>query len=184
MQKDILDQLHKWYEALNAQKQLCYNDLPALDLYMDQVVSVVESFLAPYFDDTAKLITPSIINNYVKLDIIPSPTKKKYSREHIAKLIIVCVLKQVLPIPSIKTLMDTQLKKLPINDFFDLFCAQLHTILCSMIETEQYSPDTPAEDKIDRILLELAIKAGSGKIIADRLLLSYEEPIKKKKQNG
>ena len=86
MQQDIIDQLHKWRESLNAKEILCFEDLPSIDLYMDQVVSVIEKLLSPYFNDTTKLITPSIINNYVKLNIIPPPTKKEILQRTYCKI--------------------------------------------------------------------------------------------------
>ena len=45
-----------------------------------------------------------MINNYVKTGLIPHPDKKKYTKEHLAGLMAVCMLKQVLPIQDIKTL--------------------------------------------------------------------------------
>ena len=84
-----------------------WEDLPEIDLYMDQVIALMEKYLSDLTtQEDSKLITPSMINNYVKLNIIPAPTKKKYSREHIAYLVIICSLKQVMPIPKIKELID------------------------------------------------------------------------------
>lgn len=69
-------------EILNTRKIPLWNELPELDLYMDQIIVLMEKYLGSTPKD--KLITPSMINNYVKLGIIPSPTKKKYSKVHIA----------------------------------------------------------------------------------------------------
>ena len=91
-------------EVLNARKIPLWNELPELDLYMDQVIGLMEKYLNASKKD--KLITPSMINNYVKLGIMPPPQKKKYSKTHIAYLIIICSLKQVMPIPNIKILID------------------------------------------------------------------------------
>ena len=56
--------------------------LPDIELYMDQVVSVVTKFLeVPSTIGLNRSITPSMINNYVKLKIIPSPKMKKYSKK-------------------------------------------------------------------------------------------------------
>ena len=55
-----------------------WEDLPEIDLYMDQVIALMEKYLSDLTtQDDSKLITPSMINNYVKLNIIPAPTKKK-----------------------------------------------------------------------------------------------------------
>ena len=84
-------------EKLAEHKLPRWNALPDIELYMDQVVAVMEKQLSLYqenYAEDARLITPSIINNYVKLKIIPAPVKKRYSREHLAYLIIICILKQ------------------------------------------------------------------------------------------
>ena len=54
------------------------------------------------------LLTNSMINNYVKNGVLPHPEKKKYSRQHLAALMAICMLKQVLTIPDIATLLDGQ----------------------------------------------------------------------------
>ena len=56
--------------------------LPDIELYMDQVISLVTKYLEVYDNVMGlhKLVTPSMINNYVKLGIIPAPIKKKYSK--------------------------------------------------------------------------------------------------------
>ena len=93
-----------------------WTDLPEIDLYMDQVIALMEKYLSDLIlEDDNKLITPSMINNYVKLNIIPAPLKKKYSREHIAYLLIICSLKQVMPIPKIKELIDLKLQTCTID---------------------------------------------------------------------
>ena len=78
-----------------------WNELPDIGLYMDQVITLINKYierLSPCGDGT---LTPSMINNYVKLGIIPCPVKKKYSRVQLSRLIMICVMKPVLPIQSI-----------------------------------------------------------------------------------
>lgn len=118
-------------EILSSRKIPIWNDLPDIDLYMDQIIVLMEKYLGTSHKD--KLITPSMINNYVKLGIIPPPEKKKYSRTHIAYLIIICSLKQVMPIPDIKILIDEQLKKDTIeellNDYSKLYSSSIEKII-------------------------------------------------------
>ena len=72
-----------------------WEDFPVVDLYMDQVIELVNNYLAEFMPFAENIsITPAMINNYVKSKIIPSPVKKRYSRIHIAYIIIVCILKQ------------------------------------------------------------------------------------------
>ena len=63
-------------------------DIPNIDLYMDQVTTFMDEHLASSkrFDDD-KILTKTMINNYTKNKLIPPPQKKKYSKEHMLSLI-------------------------------------------------------------------------------------------------
>ncbi len=98
-----------------------WNDLPDIDLYMDQVISLMEKYLTYVAGSDSKTLTPSMINNYVKLNIIPAPNKKKYSREHIAYLLIICSLKQIMPISRIKEMIDIKLQNSTISEILDYY---------------------------------------------------------------
>ena len=113
----------KYSEKLYARKIPLWNELPELDLYMDQIIVLMEKYLGSNPED--KLITPSMINNYVKLGIIPPPIKKKYSKTHIAYLIIICSLKQVMPIADIKILIEEKLEKISIEELLNEY-SKLH----------------------------------------------------------
>ena len=67
-----------------------WDDLPDIELYMDQVVSILEKNLS-VFSNGEKLITPSMINNYVKQKIVKPPVKKRYDKMHLAYLFVVCI---------------------------------------------------------------------------------------------
>ena len=98
-----------------------WSDLPEIDLYMDQVIALMEKYLTDGSSPDSKLITPSMINNYVKLGIMPAPVKKKYSREHLAYLVIICSLKQVMPISNIKVMIEQKLEKNTIAETLDFY---------------------------------------------------------------
>lgn len=53
-----------------------------------------------------KVLTKTMINNYAKNHLLPSPDKKKYSRNHMILLTFIYYFKNVLPINDIKTLMS------------------------------------------------------------------------------
>ena len=65
-------------------------DIPDIELYMDQVTTFMDEHLKSYkrFDDD-KLLTKTMINNYTKNNLLPSPNKKKYSKEHMLLLIFI-----------------------------------------------------------------------------------------------
>ncbi len=81
-------------------------DIPNIDLYMDQVTTFMEKHLGSsrrYDDD--KIMTKTMINNYAKNDLLPPPEKKKYNKEHIMLLIFIYYLKNILSISDIDRLL-------------------------------------------------------------------------------
>ncbi len=87
------------------------SEIPNINLYMDQVTTLMEKYLADkkrFPDD--KIMTKTMINNYVKNDLMPSPDKKFYNKDHILMLIFIYYLKNILSIKDIKTLLT------PISD--------------------------------------------------------------------
>lgn len=48
---------------------------------MDQVITFLNKQLELFTMDGERLLTPSMINNYVKDGVLPRPVQKKYGRE-------------------------------------------------------------------------------------------------------
>ena len=81
--------------------------IPNINLYMDQVLSFMNENLENNMRDSKdKSLTKSMINNYVKNDIIPKPENKKYLPQHIISLIYIFYLKQILSLDDVKTIMN------------------------------------------------------------------------------
>ncbi len=82
-------------------------DIPNIDLYMDQVTTFMDSQLATsrrHPDD--KILTKTMINNYAKNDLLPPPEKKKYSKEHVLTLIFIYYFKNILSISDIQSVLN------------------------------------------------------------------------------
>ena len=77
-----------------------WDELPDFELYMDQVLSLTGRYLEGMPNSEDSKLTASMINNYVKVKIIPAPQGKRYSRRHVAYLLLLCILKPVLPIAA------------------------------------------------------------------------------------
>ena len=58
---------------------------------------------------------------------VPAPVRKKYSREHIACLLIVCIMKQVFNISMIKDIMPDFDDEQQIKDTYNDFVMRLKT---------------------------------------------------------
>lgn len=81
-------------------------DIPNIDLYMDQVTTFMDQQLAHskrYEED--KILTKTMINNYAKNNLLPPPSKKKYSKEHLLLLIYIYYFKSILSISDIQNLL-------------------------------------------------------------------------------
>jgi len=103
---DPAQRLVEWLDKLERFDLPDWDSLPQLDLYMDQVILLLNRYLAPldlYGEE--KTITASIINNYVRMKVMPPPVKKRYSRVHLAYLVIICSLKQSLSISCIQRML-------------------------------------------------------------------------------
>lgn len=80
-------------------------DIPNIDLYMDQVTTFMEDHLGRLKrTEDDKVLTKTMINNYAKNDLLPSPEKKKYSKDHVLLLTFIYYFKSFLTIGDIKTL--------------------------------------------------------------------------------
>ena len=102
-EREAARRLGAWEESRRAFALPDWESLPRLGLYMDQVILLLTQYLGPLSrGEEDKPITASIINNYVRLKVMPPPVKKKYSQVHLASLIIICVLKQSLSISDIQ----------------------------------------------------------------------------------
>ncbi len=93
-------------ELLDKVKLMDANQIPNIGLYMDQVTTYMEEYLGGLKRDPEdKILTKTMINNYAKNDLLPSPEKKKYSKNHILLLHFIYYFKNVLSISDITTLM-------------------------------------------------------------------------------
>lgn len=109
MDREVLE---KMISELNLEEQISYDSIPNLDLYMDQVITLFEDKLSHtkrYEED--KLLTKTMINNYIKDRLLMPAVKKKYTKEHVVLMIILYELKQVLTIGDIKELFSTMIKE-------------------------------------------------------------------------
>ena len=103
--KSNAEQLSGLMEFLNSQTHVTPEEIPNIDLYMDQVTTFMEEHLKDskrYEED--KVLTKTMINNYAKNNLLPPPVKKKYSREHMLLLVFIYYFKNMLSFHDIETL--------------------------------------------------------------------------------
>jgi len=102
--KEYMEQI---FQRLREMSYIRPSDIPGIDLYMDQVTTFMDEHLEHMKrHDSDKMLTKTMINNYTKNDLLPSPNKKKYSKEHMLLLIFIYYFKNVLPIGDIQEIID------------------------------------------------------------------------------
>ena len=104
---DNNDLLNSILASLDRIKYINPDDIPGIDLYMDQVTTFMDSRLKSSVRHPGedKILTKTMINNYAKNDLLPPPVKKKYSKEHVLLLIFIYYYKGILSIGDIQTLL-------------------------------------------------------------------------------
>jgi len=136
--------------------------IPDLGLYMDQVITYIEHQLEPLYGEAAKsLLTPSMINNYVKSGLVPRPVGKKYYREHLALLMMIVTLKPVASMDDILRL-TTPPHDQNIKQLYDAFCSMQKTVFHSI----SIDPQTTA--------LQHAVTATAYRLVAEAALNEAE----------
>lgn len=107
MTKDMRDFLNDITQTLHQIDYVKPEDLPNIDLYMDQVTTFMDSSLeASKRHPNDKVLTKTMINNYAKNNLLPPPEKKKYSKEHILCLIFIYYFKNILSISDIQKIFN------------------------------------------------------------------------------
>ena len=143
-----------------------WEELPDIDLYMDQVIALMNRYLDNRTKD--KMITPSMVNNYVKMKVMPAPVKKKYTREHLMYLIVICVLKQVMPLSSVETVLKDGLEQTEPAVFYGRF-RELYGDAFRTAAEEAISLTAAGASRTDA-MLSLAMKAQAEQNLAEDLL--------------
>ncbi|MBT2697386.1 DUF1836 domain-containing protein [Bacillus sp. ISL-40] len=115
-----MENINQIIENLGLDTNLNLNEIPKIDLYMDQVIQLFENkFNESKRNEEEKVLTKTMINNYAKGKLIFPIHNKKYSREHLILMSLIYQLKGALSINDIKVTLDGVNKKI-IQDEIDL----------------------------------------------------------------
>jgi len=134
-------------------KEIKINDIPSIDLYMDQVTTFMDDGLNSFKrTNKDKILTKTMINNYAKDKVLFSPNKKKYSKRHIIILILIYHLKSILSISDIGKLLHSLNFSMEDEDIFETY---EHFLNIHNEEISHFSEDmTKIMDKIKTDLKE------------------------------
>lgn len=131
--KNYLRELLSGMEKTNYVKP---HDIPDIDLYMDQVTTFMDEHLeATKRFESDKLLTKTMINNYTKNDLLPSPNKKKYSKDHMYLLVFIYYLKNVLSMSDIRQIV-TPMKEMFFGPGKEISLEDIYSEVFSMMEEQ------------------------------------------------
>ncbi len=124
-----------------------WEELPDIDLYMDQVIKLTEKHL---YVIGIKPVTAAMINNYVKLNLLPAPIAKKYTRQHVAFIFAIAILKDVFEIVQIREGILYETQVLGLKQAYNLFVTEVENAV-RMIELQgqQAQPMALMEGSLD-----------------------------------
>ena len=172
--ENIKKTLENWLNELNHFSFKNYEELPDIELYMDQVVTYLEKQLQIFQTSSLdKQITSSMINNYVKGNVVSAPISKKYNKEHLAMIEEICTLKQVLTIAEVKQIISQRYNTVEKAEVFNSFNAMNNEKIDAAIsEAFKHLNDIDDNDKdqLINLALDFALTANCYINISKRIL--------------
>lgn len=148
-----------------------WDEIPNLDLYLDQVISLVDNYLSPILpvENSEAILTKSMVNNYVKHKVIEAPVKKKYNKNSVCCLIAVCILKSVFSMNDISILLKTGLDIGNPEDTYRKFCNAIEKAVKCAFEGTAYAE--PASTNAEPYLLQNIAQAFACKLYTQQYCL-------------
>lgn len=171
--KVLEKKMSEWGESLLDFHLPRWEELPELDLYMDQVITLVDQYLSPIIQpEKHTLLTPSMVNNYVKNGMIPAPKKKRYTRKHVAFLIAITLLKQVLTISEVKQGILFQGKMIGIRQAYNLYCEMQEEAIYGICRQAlgQKMMENHGLYEIQYLAAASSTKAFANKLLAEKMI--------------
>ena len=175
----LKENAQQWDRLLEGYQLPEWDDFPELPLYMDQVIYLMNQYLSLLDrEENRQQVTPAMINNYVKLAIIPRPVKKRYDRVHLAFLIMVCVLKQTVSTAEIKKLIPVNFGEKEIKPLYegfrDAFRGAKNTFRENMERDVERIIESDA-DPATSLVFRTALISSLSREWAERILSFYPE---------
>ena len=176
--QEVADKLRYWQAFMQQFHLPTWEELPDLALYMDQVVALVGRYvnLQPHSGPKEPLLTASAVNNYVRLKLIPPPVKKRYSRVHLAYLIVICLLKGSMSLSSIQQMFPADMDEAAVKQNYQNFLVRYRAAYLRCVEQlEQLAapvldPQEESPDQVDSLVRSTAVAATLYKLVTDKLL--------------
>ncbi|MBR2784043.1 MAG: DUF1836 domain-containing protein [Firmicutes bacterium] len=158
-----------------------YRELTDVGLYLEQVVRLLNTYLAPLGEGE---LTASMVSNYVKQGLLPRPEKKLYYAGHLARLLFIGAAKNAAALEDIRLLLELQEQKCELSAAYDSFCQSFEEALFAAFGLTRDAPPEPAVSNLpapcdaENSLLQQLIRAAVARIYLDHSLRLFRQ------QNG
>lgn len=149
-----------------------YNEIPDVGLYLDQTAKYIMQYLNMLEDIT---ITNSMISNYVKKNLVPSPVKKQYTREHIAILIFIAIAKSVISLDNISRLMAFQKSCYDTRIAYNYFCDEFEQAVRIVFGIKGDLPEISENNKEEKMLLRNLVVTAANEVYLAKYFASIPE---------
>ena len=184
--QQVAEKLRYWQRFMQNFHLPTWEELPDLELYMDQVVSLVVRYvnLQPHSAPKDSILTASAVNNYVRLKLIPPPVKKRYSLVHLAHLIVICCLKGSMSLSSIQQMFPIALSEEEARQVYSNFVNRYRTAYLRCVEQLELlsepvlDPGNGEPSQVDSLVLTTAVASTLYKLVTDNLLALQTPPEK------
>ena len=177
-----MEELTELKRLLMEQRPDGWDKLPDIPLYMDQVVSYLARQLSGLGEGDA--LTPAMINNYMKDGLLERAHGKKYDQTHLAYLIAISALKQVMSVREMKVITTVGREQGEPEKQYGYFCRYLDEALS---DTARHIDENTTDHDLPKLVLDLALRSYANMIACHQALTilaqhsGHEDLLSKKK---
>lgn len=177
MEKQL--EFENWVKSLDDVSMPRWEDITDIPLYMDQLIAVVTQYLEPFqiFSSDKKPVTSSMVNNYVKLGLIPKPIKRHYNKRHIAYLIVITLFKEVISIQDIRRVLIFLAQSQGNSNAYNQFCALLEItikrkghVYLNVAVDDEIETDYSDPENFDKYIIYLACETITNLLFAKKFI--------------
>lgn len=160
-----MEELQELKRRLSEERPHQWDELPDIPLYMDQVVGYLARQMISFREGDN--LTSAMINNYVKDGLLARANGKKYEQEHLAYLIAISALKQVMSVREMKALTALGREMRNSQRQYEYFWKYLDSALTEA--ADRINPDMEGNE-LPRLVLEMATRSYAEGLACRRLL--------------
>lgn len=172
MEKNL--ELYQYSMAMSKVKLIRWKEMLGFSIYCDQLLQIVEDELSFMQTGEEKLITKSMVNNYVKWGMMPKPVERKYDKLHIVYVLVITILKPILPIAKIKEGILLQVVLQGNEKAYDAFCEafeeSMKKVFASILEEGSTYIMEEREIEYDKLAISSVTTALSNKLLTEKII--------------